>query len=183
LLANFLGTYWNDHKYHLAGSLAFIMPTGDYDNDKTLNIGGNRWVLFFPCLVGQFRFPLSKGLFMVEPFVNVEWRFENRDNKFKDHDTSEWGVTLTYFPSSDCKLGFFIQPNYQFAINESKLHGKGMKDDDFYSLGGSVGATYNINSKENISLRWTYNVDGKGNDGGTPSAKINDIHFVWSHVF
>ena len=183
LLANFLGRSWNDNKYHLATSLALIMPTGNYDNGKPLNIGGNRWVLFFPCLVGQFRFPLSKGLFMVEPFINVEWRFENRDTHFKDHDCSEWGVTLTYFPTNNCKFGLFLQPNYQFAINESKLNGKGMGDDDFYSLGGSIGATYNINAKENISLRWTYNIDGKGNDGGTPSAKINAIHFVWSHVF
>jgi hypothetical protein len=183
LLANFLGTHWNDHKYHLAASLALIMPTGNYDHDKALNVGGNRWVLFFPCLVGQFRFPLSKGMLMVEPFMNFEWRFENRDTGFKDHDCSEWGVTLTYFPSNDSKLGLFIQPNYQFALNESEQDGKGMGDDDYYSLGGAIGATYSINAKENISLRWTYNIDGKGLDGGAPSAKMNAIHFVWSHVF
>jgi hypothetical protein len=47
----------------------------------------------------------------------------------------------------------------------------------------SPGSSIHLNAKENISLRWTYNVDGKGNDGGVPSAKINAIHFVWSHVF
>jgi len=183
LLANFLGTYWNDHKYHAAISLALLMPTGQYDSGDNLNIGGNRWVLYFPCFVGQLRFPLPKGLLMIEPFMNIEWRSKNRDTDFKDHDCSEWGITCTYFPSNNCKLGLFIQPNFQFALNESELNGKGMGDDDYYSLGGSVGATYNINSKENVSLRLTYNVDGKGNDNGSPSPKTNAIHFVWSHVF
>ncbi|RQW82694.1 MAG: transporter [Geobacter sp.] len=183
LLANFLGTWWNDHKYHAGLCLGVSMPMGTYNNDNNLNVGSNRWVLYFPTAVGHFRFPLPKGLFMVDAFIQPEWRFKNPDNDFKDHDCLEMGATLTYFPSDDRKLGLFVTPNYQFALNESELNGKGMGDSDFYSLGGSVGATYNINTKENLSLRWTHNFDGKGNDGGSPSPKIDAIHFVWSHVF
>jgi hypothetical protein len=184
LWSNYIGTWWNDHNSHAGIGATVTIPIGDYNEDDALNVGGNHWVIFFPYAHAQFRYKLSKGLVLFEPFFNIEWRFENPDTGFKDHDVSEFGFTLTYFPSDDGKIGIFIKPNYQFAINKSSGGASYIEDDDnFYCAAAAAGVTWNINKKENVSLTWTSNIDGKGYDGGALTPQLHAVHFVWSHFF
>jgi hypothetical protein len=181
--SNYIGRWWNNRMVHAAVGFSLKFPLGDYDRDEALNIGENRYVLYLPFLLFQYRYPLGKGMFFVDSSMDLEWRGENPDTDFDDHDVAEFNVILTYFTSKDCKLGFFFQPDYQMATNESKLRDVDLNDGDFYTFGTGLGVVWNMKPGHNVNLKWTREWYGRELNNGAYVPKIDDIHFMWTYSF
>lgn len=178
IVTNYIGWHNKPNDLHLAGGFSIGVPLGDYDTDDFLNIGENRWKFYFPFLMLHYRKPISRGLLMFDYAMNCEWRFENNDTDYDDHDVAEVNLIATYWLNRDTmKLGFFIQPDYQFALNESELNGVKQDDDDFYTFGGAVGITYAPKPNSIFYLKYSRELDGEN------ASETKAIHFQWAYVF
>ncbi|GAB6906714.1 hypothetical protein DESC_40028 [Desulfosarcina cetonica] len=181
---NLLGWHNLANNLHLSGGFSLSFPLGDYDTDDTLNIGENRWKLYFPFVTLQFRKPAFNGLLMLDLSMNCEWRYENRDTDWDDHDVAEINLIATYWlDRKTMKLGFFLQPDYQFAINESKLNGDGQGDSDFYTFGGALGVVYAFKPNSIFYLKYSKELDGRELNNGGYAPEVEALHFQWAYVF
>jgi hypothetical protein len=115
--------------------------------------------------------------------VHAAWRFKNPDTHYNDHDIAEANAVFTYFTSKECKFGFFVQPNYEFAINNSKSHGVSMHDDNYYTFGTGVGFIWNIKPGYNINLKWEHDWVGRGLINGGYAPKVDAVHFMGTYSF
>ena len=178
IMTNYIGWHNKPGGLHLAGGFSLAFPLGDYDTDDLLNIGENRWKFYFPFLMLQYRKPVSSGLLMFDLGMNCEWRYENHDTDYDEHDVAEINLIATYWLNKDTmKLGFFIQPDYQFALNESELNGVKQNDDDFYTFGSAFGITYAAKPNSVFYLKYSTEFDGEN------AAETRAIHFQWAYVF
>jgi hypothetical protein len=181
---NYVGWHNKANNLHLGfgGSISF--PVGDYDKSEKLNLGENRWKIYFPFFLLQYRKPISDGLLLFEWGFNFEWRLENHDTDWDDHDVSEHNVIITYWLNRQTmKLGFFIQPDLQFALNKSGLYGIGQDDDDFYTFGGAIGVVYTPKPNCMLNLKYTREIIGRGLNNGAFAPETNAIHFIWAWLF
>jgi hypothetical protein len=178
---NYIGRWWNNHMIHTSIGFCMKFPLGDYDSKRALNIGENRFV-FYNFLAFQVRYPVKRGMFFFDLAIGPDWKFENPATHYNDHDTASLDAILTYFISKKCTFGLFVQPDCQMAINESKDHGVGMNDKDFYTFGTALGVIYN-KPGYNINLKWTREWCGRELNNGTYPPKINAIHFMWTYSF
>jgi len=184
ITTNYIGWHNKANNLHLAGGFSLSFPIGDYDTNDALNIGENRWKFYFPFLMAHYRMPLFNGLMMFDFGFNCEWRFENDDTDWDDHDVSEVNLIATYWLNrKTMKLGFFVQPDYQFALNESENDGVGQDDDDFYTFGGAIGIVYAAKPNSIFYLKYSKEFDGKGLNNGGFAPEVDAIHFQWAYVF
>lgn len=103
----------NDAKDVLAGTLYINAPTGDYDNDKALNLGSNRWKFD---LQGAYvkHFTPNWALDLVGDVVF----YTNNDNYGTNSDTLkqdtsfETQVMGRYMPNATTSLGLGIGHNW-----------------------------------------------------------------------
>lgn len=184
LTTNYVGWHNKANNLHIGTGFTLLIPVGDYNKGHQINIGENRWKLYLPFLMVQYRLPISDGLFLIELCCNIETRFKNKDTGWDDHDLSEWNFIFTYYPSRETrKLGFFVQPDLQLAINESELHGKGQDDGDFFTFGGSLGVIYALKPHCILNLKYTQELIGRELINGTPAPEVKAVHFMLAYIF
>jgi len=180
---NTLGWHNRANSLHLSTGFSLTFPLGDYSSDDPINMGKNRWILYFPYAFIHGRLPVFDGLLMIDNSVGIEWRFENSDIGWDDHDVLEANLILTYFLSRQAKFGVFVQPDLQMALNESTLKGIGQNDSDFYTFGGALGILYTPKSTCMLHLKYTQELFGREINDGAPAPVIKAWHFIMTYLF
>ncbi|MGV8075628.1 MAG: transporter, partial [Syntrophobacteraceae bacterium] len=183
MYTTFIGRWWKNHMIHTCLGVGAKLPLGEYDAKEPLNIGENRYVLYLPGFFFQFRFPLGKGLLLMDNAIGLNWRLENTETDYDDHDVFVFNTILTYFTSKDCKFGFFVQPDLQVAINESEYKGVHMNDGDYYTFATGLGAIWNIKPGCNVNLKWTREWSARDLDNGAYVPIIDAVHFMGTYSF
>ena len=176
IITNYIGWHNKANNFHIAPALTITTPFGDYDKDDTLNLGQNIWK-FFPAVLIQYRMPLGKGLFMIDYSGGFEFRTENSDIDYDYQDLMEHNFIFTYYPDISMKFGFFIQPDIQFALNETKIDGKKQGDGDFYTLGTAFGFQYTPRPNLMLYFKWSHEFKGRH----APAADAP--HFMLTYLF
>jgi hypothetical protein len=183
MFSNFIGRWWKNRLIHTCFGVAVKFPVGEYDKNEPLNIGENRYVLYLPGFFFEFRYPLEKGMIFIDNAIGLNWRLENPDTDYDDHDVFVFNLILTYFTSKDCKLGFFVQPDCEVALNKSEWKGANQHDGDFYTFGTGLGVVWNIKPGTNVNLKWTREWYGRDLNNGAFAPEINAVHFMWTYTF
>jgi hypothetical protein len=113
----------------LSGALTVITPTGDYDKDRIINIGANRWV-FKPELA--FGTPIGPTWLEFNTYVSL----------FGDNDDYQGNSKLEQKPL------FAIESHYSYTINRALWVGL----DAIYNTGGEtkIDGDNQDNKQENV---------------------------------
>ena len=82
ITTNIIGRWWKNRMVHTAIGFSLKFPVGDYKEDRELNIGENRYVLYIPCLYLQCRYPLGKGMLFLDYAMGMEWKYKNSDTHY-----------------------------------------------------------------------------------------------------
>ena len=165
---------WTPEPY-LTASLAVSMPTGQYDAERVVNIGANRWGFKPQLSVGV---PLGGAADWITANANVQL-FTNNDAYRKDK-------TLAQDPL------FTIEAHYSKNLNKALW----VSADAFYSYGGQtfidgtsqdnlqstlklgVGGSLNLTPVDAIAVSWNTTVAKKSY---TPNSQMFSINF--SHAW
>ncbi|TPF74730.1 transporter [Brucella gallinifaecis] len=165
---------WTPEPY-LTASLAVSIPTGQYDRERVVNIGANRWGFKPQLSVGV---PLGGAADWITANANVQL-FTNNDAYHKDK-------TLAQDPL------FTIEAHYSKNLNKALW----VSADAFYSYGGQtfvdgtsqdnlqstlklgIGGSLNLTPVDAIAVSWNTTVAKKSY---TPNSQMFSINF--SHAW
>lgn len=164
---------WKPEQF-LTASVAISAPTGQYDGDRFVNIGTNRW---------GFKPQLSYGV----PLGLGEWFTANASVQFfTDNGDYQRGKTLEQNPL------FNVEAHYSKNLTKAFW----VAADAFYTYGGEtsvdgasqgntqstlrlgVSASYNLTPVNAITASWNTTV---AKEGYTPNSQIFSINF--SHIW
>jgi hypothetical protein len=124
----------------LAPALFVTAPLGEYDNDKALNIGNNRWAF-----KGELGFVKGFGKFYVDLTGNVEFYTDN-DDFGRLSMTLEKDPLFTFEThfSYDLTDAFFVSGDYYYHNGgETTIAGIAQDDEeDDHSVGLSLGYSF-----------------------------------------
>ena len=174
--AHYFGRHFFNRMFHIGIGLCLSAPTADYDKNDPVNLGLNYWKIY-PGILMHARIPLGNGLLMIDYGSNIEFRTKNHDTNWDDHDLTEHNFIFTYYTDMSMKYGFFVQPDFQFAINESELNDKKQNDGDFYTIGGAIGLQYNPKPNLIFYFKYSQELDGRN----APVIKAG--HFMMTYLF
>lgn len=158
----FLHTHESDSlKTYLSYWFYTIAPTGEWDRNKTLNLGQHHWYFEH-----QLSFNAQFRNFVYDMNLNYYHHDEDSDNKLQKPDRFEAEASLGYQFTDKLLVG--VNGGGYWDGNASKVDGIPVADSKAKRL--QVGPTigYSITDKLGANLRWTHDVssanDTKGDD-------------------
>jgi len=155
-------------------------PTGDYESDRALNMGANRWnvrvALPFVQTIGDWT-PGNITTFEMIPSV---WFYGNNDNTFGQNLSQDPTYTLEAHITQDITTALFVSLDYFIQnVGDSKLDGV---DNGGSNTSDSLGVTagYMLSPQMQLQLRYstTLNPDPKESELDVNMVQFN-LNYFW----
>lgn len=154
--------YQNDAiKTYVSYWFYIFAPTGEWDKNQTINLGGNHWYFEH-----QLAFNAQLGKFVYDMNLNYYHHTEEPDNNLELPDRFEIETSLGYQVTERLIVGF-VAGGY-VDLGRAEMSGNVVPDSkaERWQVGPCIG--YTLTDRLCLNLRWTNDVassnDSKGDD-------------------
>lgn len=156
----------------LGSSLLIMAPTGEYNSEKLVNLGSNRWA-FKPEIGGS----QSLGNFFIEGAMGV-WLFTDNRQFFQDTQRSQEPLWTNQLHG-----GYMLQPGLWLAANTTYYRGgrTSVNDElknDFQS-NSRYGVTLSIPLSEGTALKFAWSTGAQTRRGESFTTVGASIQYRW----
>lgn len=156
----------------LGASLTMVLPTGQYDPDRLINIGSNRWA-FKPELGVSY----PTGRWHLEAYAGV-WLFTTNDNFYGGQKREQDSIT-----SLQAHVSYTFRQRLWLAANATWYHGgatslDGVPKADLQD-NTRIGLTFSMPLSARQSLKFTWNDGASTRIGGDFATYGVAWQFLW----
>jgi hypothetical protein len=149
------------------GALAKVtLPLGQYDEDKFLNVGANRWALQLGVPMGWYigKSYLDPALTTIELLPSVQFFGKNNDPRGADYTTQDALLRIEAHITRNLHKAVWVSLDGQY-VHGGETATDGMSNDDVQSA-FELGGTVNVAFSPTASVKMSYGEVVSRNDGG-----------------
>lgn len=144
---------------YLSYWLYLTAPTGEWDKNQDINLGGNHWYFQH-----QLAFEKLWNGFVYDMNVNYYHHLEESDNDYQAPDRFEVEASLGYHVTEKLVLG--VNGGGYWDLEEAEAGGSKLADSKAQRLqfGPTIG--YQATERLGVNLRWTHDVSAENDTEG-----------------
>lgn len=160
----------DDNKTYLSYWLYLTAPTGEWDRNKTINLGQNHWYV-------QHQIALEKLWqgFVYDMNLNYYQHQEESDNDYQAPDRFEVEASLAYHFTE--KLLFGVHGGGYWDRDEAEVGGASISDSKARRIQFGPTLAYQVTDKLGVNLRWTHDVEARNDTEG------DDVWLRFAYAF
>ncbi len=151
----------NDSGTYLSYWFYAFAPTGEWDKDQAINLGGNHWYFEHQVAYNQLM-----GKFVFDMNLNYYHHTEEPDTDVKDPPRFELEASLAYQLTEKLILG--VNGGGYWDLDEAEENGSSVSDSKAKRVQFGPTLGYQVTDKMGANLRWTHDFsaanDTKGDD-------------------
>jgi hypothetical protein len=149
------------------GALAKVtLPLGQYDGDKFLNVGANRWALQLGAPMGWYigKSYLDPALTTIELLPSIQFFGKNDDPRGANYTTQDALIRIEAHITRNLHKAVWVSLDGQY-VHGGETATDGMRNDDEQSA-FELGGTVNVSFSPKASIKMSYGEVVSRNDDG-----------------